>query len=171
MGEIKSTMDLVMERTRHMVLTDEEKKAQRRSEFLRKLRGVLQKYQDQALSMEETVDAIRGAMQGHEGDLIGPVADEIIARIDPEGDNDALLDLLLNVDPDRGRAAESLLKDHAETMARLAETRTREMRNRLKDAHAIAGAAVVPNLSADPAWRAAVEQRRASLRETLAGQR
>ena len=39
MTEIKSTLDLVMEKTRHLILSDEEKQEQKENEFKKKLKG------------------------------------------------------------------------------------------------------------------------------------
>ena len=46
MGEIKSTLDLVMERTKNLSLSDEEKQAQKQKEVESRIRGLLQKYLD-----------------------------------------------------------------------------------------------------------------------------
>ena len=46
MGEIKSTLDLVMDKTRHLTLSDEEKQEQKEKEFRKKLKGPAQKFQD-----------------------------------------------------------------------------------------------------------------------------
>ena len=42
MAEIKSTLDLVMERTRHLSQSTAEKEAQRRGDFEKRLQGLLQ---------------------------------------------------------------------------------------------------------------------------------
>jgi len=52
MGEIKSTLDLVMEKTKHLSQSSEEKQAQRRKDIENRLRGMLQKYQDKVISLE-----------------------------------------------------------------------------------------------------------------------
>jgi hypothetical protein len=49
MGEIKSTIDLVMEKTRHLTLSREEKDAQKKVEVHKRLKGLVQKYQDNLL--------------------------------------------------------------------------------------------------------------------------
>jgi hypothetical protein len=41
MGKIKSTRDLIMERTRHLSMTDEEKESMKREELSRKVRGIV----------------------------------------------------------------------------------------------------------------------------------
>jgi len=46
MAEVKSTLELVMERTRHLTLTEDEKREQAVAEFKGSLGGLLQKVQD-----------------------------------------------------------------------------------------------------------------------------
>jgi hypothetical protein len=53
MGEIKSTLDLVMEKTKDLTLSSEEKKAQKQKEIENRIKGLLQKYQDGFLSKSE----------------------------------------------------------------------------------------------------------------------
>ena len=53
MGEIKSTLDLVMEKTRHLTLSQEEKEEQKHIEVDKRLKGLLQKYQDNLLKKEQ----------------------------------------------------------------------------------------------------------------------
>ncbi len=53
MGEIKSTLDLVMEKTRHLTLSQKEKEEQKQIEVNKRLKGLLQKYQDNILRKEQ----------------------------------------------------------------------------------------------------------------------
>ena len=46
MGEIKSTLDLVLEKTKHLSLAPEERQAQEQQTFIRKLKGLIQKLQE-----------------------------------------------------------------------------------------------------------------------------
>ena len=53
MGEIKSTLDLVLEKTRHLSQTDEEKQVQKQKDIANRLNGLLQQYQDRMLSLTQ----------------------------------------------------------------------------------------------------------------------
>jgi hypothetical protein len=46
MAEIKSTLDLVMEKTKNLNLSNAEKQDQKNKEMESRLRGLVQKYQD-----------------------------------------------------------------------------------------------------------------------------
>ena len=49
MAEIKSTLELVMEKTRHLRLSREEKEEQKIKAFKKKLNGLLQQYKEKTL--------------------------------------------------------------------------------------------------------------------------
>ena len=53
MAEIKSTLDLVMEKTKNLSLSSEEKQTQRNKEIEGRIRGLLQKYQDQLITLDQ----------------------------------------------------------------------------------------------------------------------
>lgn len=53
MGEIKSTLDLVMEKTRHLTLSPKEQEEQKQIEVNQRLKGLLQKYQGNLLRKEQ----------------------------------------------------------------------------------------------------------------------
>lgn len=50
MAEIKSTLDLVMEKTKDLSLSDEERQGQKNKEIGSRIRGLLNKFQDKAIS-------------------------------------------------------------------------------------------------------------------------
>ena len=52
MAEIKSTLDLVMEKTKNLSLSSEERQAQKNQEIESRIRGLLQKFKDRALNSE-----------------------------------------------------------------------------------------------------------------------
>jgi hypothetical protein len=53
MGEIKSTLDLVLEKTKNLTLSSEEKETQKRKEIENRIKGMVQKYQDGILSQNQ----------------------------------------------------------------------------------------------------------------------
>ena len=52
MGEVKSTLDLVMEKTKNLNLSNEEREEQKNKEIKNRLRGLVQKFQDAVLSTD-----------------------------------------------------------------------------------------------------------------------
>jgi len=145
MGEIKSTLDLVMEKTRHLSLTEEEKDRQREEEFEKRLQGLLQRCEDGFLSTDDfrgEVEALQKEL--HRGDKPSPVK-AVLGRIDPDGSNDRRLDLLRLYAPG---AVEPLLKILSEYSDKKAELIREGARHQLEllAKRGIQGTAVRPNL-------------------------
>lgn len=57
MAEIKSTLDIVLERTKHLVLTPEERRAMERREHLEKVPGMVQRFVDGAWTLDQMVES------------------------------------------------------------------------------------------------------------------
>jgi len=59
MAEIKSTLAIVLEKTKHLVLTPEEREAMERREHLEKVPGIVQRFVDGAWSVDHMQEAWR----------------------------------------------------------------------------------------------------------------
>lgn len=149
MAEIKSTLDLVMERTKHLTMSTEEKTGQRKMDFEKKLNGLLQQYADKALSVEELMEKVTG-LQTHlpTEDHSLPVS-AVIRRIRPGRDNTHWLSLVMQMAPDALRPLEDALADYRDKDANLARQGEQRFLKKLDRDHAIHGAAVAPNLCKD----------------------
>ena len=167
MGEIKSTLDLVMERTRNLTLSDEEKQTQKQKEFERRIKGLLQKYQDGVLNKNQLiVDYERFKEEvGLLNDevLIG----EILLRLDPTQDIQLLLDILEEVGRLDTSSIRTLFDDHRQIYIKAAQNRKEQLKEILDKQHAISGTAVLPNLEADEDWQRQVLEMRNRLGDSL----
>jgi hypothetical protein len=156
MGEIKSTLELVMERTRHLSLSDEDRACQQEADFDKRLRGLLQQYADGVLTIDTLKDRIGSLrteldVDGRRGLVAG-----IVSRIDPDQDNRRWLDLLGVTDPALGHHLEKILFDYSCRKGETLQKKEDQLRERLASQHAIAGPAVVPNTLKDRTCRAAL---------------
>ncbi len=168
MGEIKSTLELIMEKTRDMVPSEEEKQAFRTREMEAEVRGLVQKYLDSMLDTEK----IREELDSFEGDSRDParrcLVRECAGRLDPEEVPGPLLDLMeqaAGVDPPPflsclGKYRERMDREAAEAGKRLAERIRRK---------GLSGDAVRPNIRSDRNWLEFLEEQRTSLREEAVG--
>jgi hypothetical protein len=165
-GEIKSTMDIIMERTRSLAPSEEEKRAFRRQEIEALARGWVQKAQDQLLSPGKVRESVEEQPPDRREQARKALIRIVIERADPEGDNTVLLELL----------AEAAGVDPAPVATRLAESRGRleggaaARRSELLEAlreRGVAGTAVRANLGADPDWSAVVKREREALQRSL----
>lgn len=161
MGEIKSTLDLVMERTRHLSLSDEEKQRQQAEAFEKRLQGLLQQYADGALSIEqlrERIAALETDLQTSDRQILRAA---VVKRVDPDRDNTQWIDLLAKEAPALCGPLQAGLEAYRRKRAELLATGAQDQREGLARRHGIAGTAVVPNPLQDPVC----QERLAALRE------
>jgi hypothetical protein len=149
MGEIKSTLDLVMEKTRHLTLSREEKEEQKHIEVNKRLKGLVQKYQDNLLKkehLEKELDSLRKAY-----DL---KVDKMLSRMLLDGlklghKNESLLELLNGICGLDISGLETLFHDFQDAVGFASEKRIKEVKADLAEKRFISGSAVVPNLETD----------------------
>ena len=94
MNEIKSTLDLVMERTKNLTMNEAEKEGHRKADLKRRLAGLMQKYQDQAIKPTELLKHLNELKNTFGHGVENRMTDEILGGIDVEADNDRRLTLL-----------------------------------------------------------------------------
>jgi predicted metal-dependent hydrolase len=163
-GEIKSTLDLIMEKTRHLSMSPEEKEENRRQEWLKKARGWIQKFLDDLVDMDRVKSEFRNQElpSGWEKFL----KKELIDGLEPEADNEKrfqLLKELLGIPPD---GFINILEGHRQRLAREKEKRMALMKSQLSN-RGISGTAVIPNPEVDPAWKKFYEQAGQAFKEEL----
>jgi predicted RNase H-like nuclease (RuvC/YqgF family) len=167
MGEIKSTLDLVMEKTKNLSLSDEERQEQKNKEIASRIRGLLQKFNDQALK----VDILRAEYQKlqKDYDLSGnaTLIKEICRQIKLGKDNHAFFELLAQFKVADIEGISSVLHEFDEVIDAAARERSKILKDKLAEAHFISGPAVVPNLEADEAWREQAGEIRAKFEPLL----
>ncbi len=169
MGEIKSTLDLVMEKTKNLNLSEAEKQDQKNKALESRLRGLVQKYQDEIISLEQ-LKAEYQALQ-KEYNLKGTQNEQLLnvlcARIELGKDNQALLDLLSHFADAHIDGITSVLKDFDTAIQTAAAAQSQIAKKELADAHHISGSAVVPNLETNKEWQETANQIRATFEESL----
>ena len=161
MAEIKSTLDLVMEKTRNLTLSSEEKQAQKQIDIGNRIKGLVQKFEDGLLTgnqLKTNYDSFRKDANLSDDSLL---AKEILARIDPGQDSQILLKALEECCRFDTAAIRADLNDYREAYHRAAQKRSAQLQEDLAQNHSITGTAVLPNLDADEQWqREAQDMRR-----------
>jgi hypothetical protein len=169
MGEIKSTLDLVMEKTKNLNLSDAEKQAQKNTEMESRLRGLVQKYQDQIISLEQFKTKYEALRQ--EFNLTETQNDQLLRvlcdRIELGQENQVLLELLSQFTDYNIEKIASVLQDFDTAIQTAAAAQRQIAKDELASAHHISGSAVVPNLESDPGWRKKIEEIRAGFEAKL----
>jgi len=152
MGEIKSTLDIVMEKTRHLTLSEAEKTEQKQNEVKKRLKGLLQKYTDSLLRKKGLARELGGLRKTYDVKVYDMLARMLLSGLEPDHGNESDLELLnetCGIDVSR---IEVLLRECQDKIRVEAEKRTKKIKNRLAKKRFISGSAVVPNLETDSKW-------------------
>ncbi len=152
MGEIKSTLDLVMERTRHLTLSDAEKAEQNITAFNKGLKGLLLKFQDGLLKIEEFKRSFASLRETHGVENDDAALKAISGEIGLDENNERMLVLLDAMCGLSGESLTSVVDEYRAAMDQRAEQRRREVGQILMKTRRISGSAVIPNLAKDEIW-------------------
>lgn len=167
MAKIRSTLDIVMERTKDLALTEEQKILMRLDEWSQKSRVLVQRYRAGTLTVQGfRAELKRGIPECPE--LKNLVKQEFIQTLDTEDDYQALASGfkdVLDIDPTPYIAR---MQDFA---ARRVEARRQISERALAGLReqGISGSAVLPNLENDPSWQDRLANLHAELKQELAG--
>ena len=153
MGEIKSTLDLVMEKTRNLTLSAEEKLAQKEIEIGNRIKGLVQKYQDGLLIKNQLKTEYEGLKKDSNLSDDSLLVNEVLARLDPDQNPQILMEILeefCRLDTATIRAS---IKDYRDACNQAAQKRALQIKENLAQKYSITGSAVSPNLDADEKWQ------------------
>jgi hypothetical protein len=169
MGEIKSTLDLVMEKTKNLSLSAEERKGQKNKEIVSRIRGLLNKFQNEAISLDRFNSEYQVLKK--EYSLMGTANEQLIKeicdRIELGKENQALFDLLAELKVSDIGGLSSVLQKFQAVRDTAARERRKILKAQLDKDHFISGSAVVPNLENDDEWRKETGEIRAEFEAKL----
>ena len=166
MSEIKSTLDLVMEKAKGLTVTEDEKKEFRRREVEGKMKGIMQKYLDNVFDIERAVEEIESLGRA-QGDVVKEVfGKECAGRVTLQGDNGPVLDLMKKVEGTGISPMEEAVSHAVSSLRELEVEQKKKILDKFKQ-KGISGSAVIPNLNADPEWMELVERTEADLRRKV----
>jgi hypothetical protein len=153
LGEIKSTLDLVMERTRNLTLSSEEKQAQKDKEIGNRIKGFVQKYQDGLLTNNQLKIEYERLKKDSDLSKDSLLVNEILPRLDPEQDNQILLEILEECCHLDTATIRVMINEYRDACNLAAQKRLAQLKEDLAQNHSISGSAVIPNLDANEAWQ------------------
>jgi len=178
MAEIKSTLDLVLERTKHLSQTFEEKQARIQKDIESRLNGMLQKYFDGLFALEQLQQDYQALKTEFKLPDNTTLAGQVVNRLDPGADNRALFDVLEHCCAlDSGGFAD-VIDEYQAGYHAAAQSRMETLKASLAQEYFISGSAVVPNLEKDEKWHleaqamtSAVEQKINREKDRVVGRR
>jgi hypothetical protein len=168
MAEIKSTLDIIMEKTKGLTMTDEEKRELKRKEMAGKFKGLIQKFSDSFIDPDGLKMELADLGNGHEDMLRRIIMEEIAGRIKPEGDNGPLLEILESTTGMDTAPIREFTKDFERKLEKERAVHEKGLKKRLKK-KGVSGSAVIPNLNADSQWRDYIAKQKEQFRNKVAG--
>jgi uncharacterized protein YnzC (UPF0291/DUF896 family) len=165
MAEIKSTLDLIMERTKNLTMTEEEKKAVQRKEWEGRIKGNVQKYIDgivDIVDMKSYVETEESKLP----ELRQILREEILERIQPDGDNGKLLLVLEQVLDTAPGPIDNLIASFQKNIDTAKASREKSLKKEL-ERKGISGSSVVPNLDCNEDWQELIQKLKSDFRNQL----
>ena len=166
MTEIRSTLDIIMEKAEGFEVTDQDKEAMIRNEAEEKARGLLRRFLDRTIN-EERFKAEIDAFDQRRGKIVRCVLErECLDRIDPEGDNTRILQALNYVMAGDTGPIKDLISEFRRNLDKERGVHEKGLIEQLKR-RGISGSAVIPNLEANPEWINCMAQKKEGLYKQL----
>jgi hypothetical protein len=152
MGEIKSTLEIIMEKAKDLTISADEKEAFQKSETEKKVRRLLQRFIDGLIDLKTVKKEISILEGSPPATAMEVFASECLKRIFPDRENGTVLELLENVaGVDSSPIRRMLLQFHRD-LEQKKEVLKEVLVERLRQ-EGVSGSAVIPNLEADPEWQ------------------
>ncbi len=152
MAEIKSTLDLVMERTRGLSLSDRERDEMRSRELQAKVKSVLERFVSEYQGIKWMRSELDGLGLGTGPETGKAVTSEILARLSLTGENGRLFDVLEKVLGVDTKPYKKVIAEFRKIYASERQKRSKRVLEELASLN-ISGTAVKPNLVSDLGWK------------------
>jgi len=159
MAEIKSTLDIIMEKAKGFTATEEEKAQFKKKELEEKVKGYLHKTLGGLMDLERLSNRMAAIDKADREVAMAVLLQQCLGSVDPEGDNKTVLEILehlLKVDTSSVR---DLLAEFTGSLEKGKRDQGEKIKKRLRKA-GISGSAVVPNILAAPDWHRYVSELR-----------
>jgi hypothetical protein len=153
-SEIKSTLDIVLEKTKHLTLSEDEKRAQKKNEAGQNLAGLLQKYQDKVLDIDQLKDKINELKEFYDFIDTHALVSEILNRIELDNDNTSLMGILDDICQADSDGLKAVLSEYQNTVRIRRDQRSDQIIEKLSRDYLISGSAILPDLAVDDVWAA-----------------
>jgi hypothetical protein len=168
MAEIKSTLDIIMEKAKKLTVSEEEKVAFKHKELEGKIRGLVLKYLESFIDLDR-LKAEFTPLQEEEKEMVREILKEdVLGRIQLGQNNDPLLNMLSNTIGMNIAPIKEVLNQFEKRMDREKESRKKILEQELRK-RGISGSAVIPNLNGDGIWLRTVSELNQLFREKMKG--
>ncbi|MFC1822351.1 hypothetical protein ACFL9T_06560 [Thermodesulfobacteriota bacterium] len=166
MAEIKSTLELIMEKTKGLTMSDEEKEAFQQKELEGKLRGSLQKVMEGRLKIERFKIELDTISQDKQAAARRFIIKDCISRIEPDRENARIIEVLGQLGKINCQPLRDLIAEYRGDTGGQDNEQGQELLMRLQE-QGISGSAVMPNLKADSQYLQHMAEKKADFQEKL----
>ena len=158
---------IVLEKTKNLTLSSEEKEEQKQKEIENRIKGMMQKYQDGILPKNQLITDYEILKKDYNISRNNTLIIEITRRIEPDQDNQPLLEVLQECCALDTAAIETIIENFRKTYLTASQNRIEVLKEDLARQYKITGSAVLPNLDADKQWRQKTREMRAGYEDQL----
>ena len=155
MAEIKSTLDIIMEKTRNLVLSPEEKQQLELDEHLRKIPGYLQKYLDDEWQLDRLLEEFASLPDQYRGMITQELTKRLVTEMNFDAKGRKCLQALEQLADDEHRSKLTELRRLIERFdaahRELVSSQTEHLQTQLA-ALGISGSAVVARGGSNLEW-------------------
>ncbi|MDR3568035.1 MAG: hypothetical protein P4L43_08415 [Syntrophobacteraceae bacterium] len=151
MADIKSTLELVLERTRHLHMSEEDRRREAEEKFREAFCRLVSKRLDGLIGLEGCKEELMRLLDGDAGRKVVAAA-EISKKIDPVADNAPLLDFMKHCLGLGISTIEAALEQFGERLHGEENRVVERLRAGLLQ-RGVFGEAVIPNAEADQEWQ------------------
>ena len=166
MGEIKSTMDIIMEKTKGLTMSDEEKAEYRQQELTGKVRVLIQKFLEGGLKLDKFKVEMAALSGKQEGVVKRIIFEESIPHIQLGEQNEPIFQIFKETAGMDARSIREMERVFIDRVAKERTDREKSLREKLEK-QGVSGSAVIPNIEADPAWRQYVSDENENFRAKI----
>ena len=167
MGKIRSTLDIVMDRTKNLSMTSEERENLKRKELSDTVRAWVQRYLDGKMNLDEMRARVESSGDDRPLEL-SLLKSELVSGILLGVDNDKLIDALDRVcGIDKGKIS-AIIDDHQTKLDALISRNLEHLRLQLEK-EGIRWSSVVPNLARSESWQDSARKVQDSLTREITG--
>lgn len=166
MAEIKSTMDIIMEKLKRIEISEEDKKRLLKEDAEQTAKKLMVEYIEKG-NLNSIIEQLNRLKEEKREETKKALIKESISKIRPYGDkNRKLLELISKLLKTDVSHFEEMLSSAEKKLDQIKERCREDMLNRLKKRE-IYGSAVIPNVEADSNWRQILEEVSSKLRSDM----
>jgi len=170
MGEIKSTLDLVMEKTKKLKLNEKEKEKLFHEENKKKAKALFQKYFINQGRLESILDELKILPEENKKEVINLLLEDILAKIDLFNDNKREFNGIAII---TGASIDEIYKSYKKLyekfisqVKKVEKKIALDIKNELSK-KGISGSSVIPNVYGSKSWTKSLDSIKSSYLEEL----